>query len=127
MKSRGLGALTGARVKEACGFGLGRAGTGVRFRDYARTLCRGAFASRADDAEHLTRRLADDEIERPSIFLTNALTGWEPEWDPGKNKATAFSRTQRRTRPRRGGKAKNAHPRNPRQSALQWLCRYGGR
>ena len=83
MKSRGLGALTGARVKEAAlervfGFEIMPAPFVVAHLQVGLTM------------QKLDAPLADDETERPSIFLTNALTGWEPEWDPEKIRPQLF-------------------------------------
>ncbi len=83
MKSRGLGALTGARVKQAAlervfGFEIMPAPLVVAHLQVGLTM------------QTLDAPLADDETERPSIFLTNALTGWEPEWDPEKIRPQLF-------------------------------------
>lgn len=83
MKSRGLGALTGARVKQAAlervfGFEIMPAPFVVAHLQVGLTM------------QALDAPLADDETERPSIFLTNALTGWEPEWDPEKIRPQLF-------------------------------------
>ena len=72
LKERGFGALTGARVKQAATervFG---------FRNNARSLRRCTLASRPDHAD-LDAPLSEDENERAGVFLTNALTGWEPQ------------------------------------------------
>ncbi len=83
IKDRGLGALTGARVKEAAlervfGFEIMPAPFVVAHLQVGLTM------------QKLDAPLADDETERPSIYLTNALTGWEPEWDPEKIKPQLF-------------------------------------
>ena len=83
MKSRGLGALTGARVKEAAlervfGFEIMPAPFVVAHLQVGLTM------------QKLDAPLADDETERPSIYLTNALTGWESEWDPEKIRPQLF-------------------------------------
>ena len=83
MKSRGLGALTGARVKQAAlervfGFEIMPAPFVVAHLQVGLTM------------QTLDAPLADNETERPSIFLTNALTGWEPEWDPEKIRPQLF-------------------------------------
>ena len=83
IKSRGLGALTGARVKQAAlervfGFEIMPAPFVVAHLQVGLTM------------QTLDAPLADDETERPSIFLTNALTGWEPEWDPEKIRPQLF-------------------------------------
>ena len=83
MKNRGLGALTGARVKQAAlervfGFEIMPAPFVVAHLQVGLTM------------QALDAPLADDETERPSIYLTNALTGWEPEWDPKKIRPQLF-------------------------------------
>ena len=83
MESRGLGALTGARVKQTAlervfGFEIMPAPFVVAHLQVGLTM------------QTLDAPLADDETERPSIFLTNALTGWEPEWDPEKIRPQLF-------------------------------------
>ena len=83
MKNRGLGALTGARVKQAAlervfGFEIMPAPFVVAHLQVGLTM------------QALDAPLADDETERPSIYLTNALTGWEPEWDPEKIRPQLF-------------------------------------
>ena len=71
LKDRGLGALVGARVKEAAlervfGFEIMPAPFVVAHLQVGLTM------------QGLDARLADDGKERPGVFLTNALTGWEP-------------------------------------------------
>ena len=83
IKNRGLGALTGARVKQAAlervfGFEIMPAPFVVAHLQVGLTM------------QALDAPLADNETERPSIFLTNALTGWEPEWDPEKIRPQLF-------------------------------------
>ena len=72
LAGRGLGALTGAHVKKAAttrvfGFEIMPAPFVVAHLQVGLTL------------QDLDAPLADDGLERPSIFLTNALTGWEPK------------------------------------------------
>ena len=72
LEGRGLGALTGARVKQAAtervfGFEIMPAPFVVAHLQVGLTM------------QALDAALADDETERAGIFLTNALTGWEPE------------------------------------------------
>ena len=69
---RGLGALAGARVKQAAtqrvfGFEIMPAPFVVAHLQVGLTM------------QELDAPLADDGLERPGVFLTNALTGWEPE------------------------------------------------
>ena len=71
VKGRGLGALAGARVKQAAmervfGFEIMPAPFVVAHLQVGLTL------------QDLDAPLADDGKERAGIFLTNALTGWEP-------------------------------------------------
>ena len=68
---RGLGALTGARVKQAAtervfGFEIMPAPFVVAHLQVGLTM------------QELDAPLSDDGDERAGIFLTNALTGWEP-------------------------------------------------
>ena len=71
LSGRGLGALAGARVKQAAvgrvfGFEIMPAPFVVAHLQVGLTL------------QNLDAPLADDGTERAGIFLTNALTGWEP-------------------------------------------------
>ena len=71
LENRGMGALTGARVKEAAtqrvfGFEIMPAPFVVAHLQVGLTM-------KALDAP-----LSDDGNERAGVFLTNALTGWEP-------------------------------------------------
>ena len=68
---RGLGALAGARVRQAAtervfGFEIMPAPFVVAHLQVGLTM------------QDLDAPLADDGVERAGIFLTNALTGWEP-------------------------------------------------
>ena len=74
LDGRGLGALTGARVKQAAtervfGFEIMPAPFVVAHLQVGLTM------------QALDAALADDETERAGIFLSNALTGWEPKSD----------------------------------------------
>ena len=71
LKGQGLGALVGARVKQAAtervfGFEIMPAPFVVAHLQVGLTM------------QDLDTPLADDGTERAGIFLTNALTGWEP-------------------------------------------------
>ena len=71
LEGQGLGALTGARVKQAAtervfGFEIMPAPFVVAHLQVGLTM------------QELDAPLADDGTERASVFLTNALTGWEP-------------------------------------------------
>ena len=71
LEDRGLGALTGARVKQAAaervfGFEIMPAPFVVAHLQVGLTM------------QALDAPLADDGSERAGVFLTNALTGWEP-------------------------------------------------
>ena len=71
LQDRGFGALTGARVKQAAtrrvfGFEIMPAPFVVAHLQVGLTM------------QDLEAPLADDGDERAGIFLTNALTGWEP-------------------------------------------------
>ena len=71
LEGRGLGALAGARVKQAAtervfGFEIMPAPFVVAHLQVGLTM------------QDLDAALADDGVERAQVFLTNALTGWEP-------------------------------------------------
>ena len=71
LEESGLGALVGARVKQAAtervfGFEIMPAPFVVAHLQVGLTM------------RELDASLADDGTERPGVFLTNALTGWEP-------------------------------------------------
>ena len=71
LEGQGLGALTGARVKQAAtervfGFEIMPAPFVVAHLQVGLTM------------QDLDAELADGGVERAGIFLTNALTGWEP-------------------------------------------------
>ena len=71
LQDQGLGALTGARVKQAAlervfGFEIMPAPFVVAHLQVGLTM------------QELDAPLADDGDERAGVFLTNALTGWEP-------------------------------------------------
>ena len=71
LHDQGLGALIGARIKQAAtervfGFEIMPAPFVVAHLQVGLTM------------QNLDAPLADDGDERPGVFLTNALTGWEP-------------------------------------------------
>ena len=71
LRGKGLGALTGARVKQAAmqrvfGFEIMPAPFVVAHLQVGLTM------------QALDAPLSDDGTERAGVFLTNALTGWEP-------------------------------------------------
>ena len=71
LENRGLGAVAGARVKQAAtqrvfGFEIMPAAFVVAHLQVGLTM------------QELDAPLADTGGERPGVFLTNALTGWEP-------------------------------------------------
>ena len=71
LKGKGLGALTGAQVKQAAtqrvfGFEIMPAPFVVAHLQVGLTM------------QELDAPLSDDDDERAGVFLTNALTGWEP-------------------------------------------------
>ena len=71
LEGRGLGALTGAQVKKAAmervfGFEIMPAPFVVAHLQVGLTM------------QELDAPLSDDDDERAGVFLTNALTGWEP-------------------------------------------------
>ena len=71
LASRGIGSIAGARVKQAAvgrvfGFEIMPAAFVVAHLQIGLTL------------QDLDAPLADDGTERAGVFLTNALTGWEP-------------------------------------------------
>ena len=71
LEERGLGALTGARVKQAAtqrvfGFEIMPTPFVVAHLQVGLTM------------QALDAPLSDDDNERAGVFLTNALTGWEP-------------------------------------------------
>ena len=72
LEARGLGALTGARVKQAAtervfGFEIMPAPFVVAHLQVGLTM------------QALDAPLSEDGTERAGVFLTNALTGWEPK------------------------------------------------
>ena len=77
LQSRGLGALAGARVKQAAlhrvfGFEIMPAPFAVAHLQVGLTL-------QALDAPLAEGAAGQTDEERPGVFLTNALTGWEPK------------------------------------------------
>ena len=101
LASRGVGALAGARVKQAAvgrvfGFEIMPAAFVVAHLQIELTL------------QDLDAPLADDGTERAGVFLTNALTGWEPrttkplpfpELEEERDLSDAYRTTRRVRRP----------------------------
>ena len=97
LRGQGLGALTGARVKRAAtervfGFEIMPAPFVIAHLQVGLTM------------QALDAPLADDGNERAGVFLTNALTGWEPRaqpacrspsWRRSANAPAGSSRTRR--------------------------------
>ena len=115
LEGRGLGALVGARVKQAAaervfGFEIMPAPFVVAHLQVGLNM------------QALDAPLADDGTERAGVFLTNALTGWEPRMQ----KPLPFPELEEERERAEHVKQENAHPRDPRQSALQRLRRHGG-
>ena len=80
LEGRGVGALAGAQVKKAAtervfGFEIMPAPFVVAHLQVGLTM------------QALDAALSDDNNERPGVFLTNALTGWEKEPEPGARDA----------------------------------------
>ena len=106
LETQGVGALAGARVKQAAtlnrvfGFEIMPAPFVVAHLQVGLAL------------DGLGAPLADNE--RAGVFLTNALTGWEPH----NEQAAPLSRTGGRARPRGAGETGDTHPRDSRKPAL---------
>ena len=116
LRGQGLGALTGARVKRAAtervfGFEIMPAPFVIAHLQVGLTM------------QALDAPLADDGNERAGVFLTNALTGWEPTVQKPLLIAELEEERERAGR----GQARQADPRHHRQSALQRLRRHGRR
>ena len=116
LKGSGLGALTGARVKQAAtervfGFEIMPAPFVVAHLQVGLTM------------QSLDAPLAEDGTERAGVFLTNALTGWEPT----VQKPLPFPELEEERDRAGSGQAGHADPRHPRQPALQRLRRHGRR
>ena len=106
LAGRGLGALTGARVKQAAlervfGFEIMPAPFVVAHLQVGLTM------------QDLDAPLADDGNERAGVFLTNALTGWEPK----TTKPLPFPELEEERDRARAGQAGYADSRDPGQSA----------
>ena len=107
LRAQGSGALTGARVKRAAlervfGFEIMPAPFVVAHLQVGLTM------------QALDAPLSEDGSERAGVFLTNALTRWEPmdEQDDSLPRAGGGART------RRPGQAGDSGARDPRQPAL---------
>ena len=109
LAGRGLGALVGARVKQAAmervfGFEIMPAPFVVAHLQVGLTM------------QSLAAPLADDENERPGIFFTNALTGWEPT--DREKQVVAFPELEQERGPSQSGEARPAYSRHSWQPAL---------
>ena len=114
LEARGLGALTGARVRQAAtqrvfGFEIMPSPFVVAHLQVGLTM------------QALNAPLSDDGTERAGVFLTNALTGWEPR----VQKPLPFPELGGGARPRRSGKAGHSGAGHHRQPALQRLRGHG--
>ena len=117
LEGQGSGALAGARVKQAAttrvfGFEIMPAPFVVAHLQVGLTM------------QDLDAPLAEDGAERAGVFLTNALTGWEPT--DKEKQLVAFPEMECRAGSSQSCEAKPPHSRDPRQPALQRLCRHGG-
>ena len=115
LEGQGLGALVGARVKRAAttrvfGFEIMPAPFVVAHLQVGITM------------QELDAPLVDDDSERAGVFLTNALTGWEPQ----TSKPLPFPRARGGARSGRTGEAGQADPRGARESAIQRVRGDGG-
>ena len=115
LQGQGLGALTGARVKQAAtqrvfGFEIMPAPFVVAHLQVGLTM------------QALDAPLSEDLAERAGVFLTNALTGWEPR----VQKPLPFPELEEGAGPRRPGEAGNAGAGDSGQSTLQRIRRHGG-
>ena len=115
LEGRGMGALSGARVKQAAmervfGFEIMPAPFVVAHLQVGLAL------------QELDAVLADDGTERAGVFLTNALTGWEPR----TTKPLPFPELEEE-RDRAEQVKRDADSRDPWQPALQRLRWDGGR
>ena len=116
LQDQGLGALTGSQVKQAAmervfGFEIMPAPFVVAHLQVGLTL------------QDLDAPMAEGDTERAQVFLTNALTGWEPE----EQKPLPIPELEQERDPRRPRQTGHADPRHSRQPALQRLRRNGGR
>ena len=114
LQGKGLGALTGAQVKRAAtqrvfGFEIMPAPFVVSHLQVGLTM------------QALDAPLSDDGTERAGVYLTNALTGWEPS----VQKPLPFPELEEEREQRRAGEAGDAGPGHPGQSTLQRLCGHG--
>ena len=115
LEGQGLGALAGVRVKQAAtervfGFEIMPAPFVVAHLQVGLTM------------QNLDAPLADDGTERAGVFLTNALTGWEPR----TNKPLPFPELEEERDRAERVKQDTPISRDPRQPALQRFRRHGG-
>ena len=116
LQDRGLGALVGAHVKQAAtqrvfGFEIMPAPFVVSHLQVGLTM------------QMLDAPLSDDGRERAGVYLTNALTGWEPS----VQKPLPFPELEEERGPRLEGEAGYAGVGHTGQSTVQRLCGYGCR
>ena len=64
---------------------------------------------------------ADESDERAGVYLTNALTGWEPPTEPKQH--LLFTEMEEERDKAAGGEADGADPGSPGEPAIQRLCR----
>ena len=110
LRGKGLGALAGARVKQAATSRV--FGFEIMAAPFVVAHLQVGLAMQALDAP-----LSEDGTERAGIFLTNALTGWEPKGA----KAAAIPRVGRGAEACRPGEAGSAGAGDPGQSPVQRL------
>ena len=115
LQAKGVGALKGAKVKQAAmqrvfGFEIMPAPFVVAHLQVGLTM------------QELDASLSENGTERAGVFLTNALTGWEPT----VQNPLPIPGLEEERRARRRSEAGRANPGNSGQPPLQRLCRNGG-
>ena len=117
LSGKGMGALAGAQVKQAAlervfGFEIMPAPFVVAHLQVGLTM------------QDLDAPLADDGTERAGVFLTNALTGWEPHTT---KPLPPFPNWRKSATGQNEVKQATADPGDSGQPPLQRLCRHGRR